>query len=262
MKYATAKVECKTADWDYWDFAPLGLVDMSEADGSIPGTSIGYPGHPPGTHEDGNDMDLAYYQLYTPDNHPRVIGEHYEGYTDAYHLISEPYALDPWRTALFISYLSEHHHVRVIGVDGQVGLVLEEALDDLVSLGYIDSDHREAIPLVYEVDNQGWGWYYFHHHHMHVSMNPLYEIVSEVEIQPETLNRKSEGKYITGYIELIEELDINLLDISTVELVVDGFTAVPASRAEVSDYNDNGIPDLTLKFDRQQVTEAIGTGTV
>jgi hypothetical protein len=264
VKYATAKVECITSEWDYWDFAPLGLIDMSETDGSIPGTSVGYPGHPPGTHENGNDMDLAYYQLYTPDNQARSIGVHFDfdGYTDAFHLTEEPTAIDPWRTALFIAYLSEHHHVRVIGVDGQVGLVLEEALDDLVELGYIDADHRESIPLAYEVENQGYGWYYFHHHHMHVSMKPFYDMISDVDITPETLNRKSQGKYITGYIELYEYLDINDLDISTVKLVVDGHTVVPVSRAQVSDYNDNGIPDLTVKFDRQLVAVAIDTGTV
>jgi hypothetical protein len=37
---------------------------------------------------------------------------------------------------------------------------------------------------------------------------------------------------------------------------------VSVSHASVSDYNNNGIPDLTLKFDRQLVTEAIDTGTV
>jgi hypothetical protein len=262
VKYATAKVECMTSDWDYWDFAPLGLVDMSESDGSIPGTSVGYPGHPPGTHENGNDIDLAYYQVYTPDNSPRSIGEHFDGYTDAFHLTEEPLGLDPWRTALFISYLSEHPHVRVIGVDGQVGLIIDEALDELVSMGWIDAEHRESIPLAYEVENQGYGWYYFHHHHMHISMKPLYDIVSEVDIHPETLNLKSQGKYVTSYIELHEGLDINQLDISTVKLVVDGHTAVSVSHASVSDYNNNGIPDLTLKFDRQLVTEAIDTGTV
>jgi hypothetical protein len=262
VKYATAKVECITSDWDYWDFSPLGLIDMSESDGSIPGTSVGYPGHPPGTHENGNDIDLAYYQLYTPDNNARVVGEHYDGYNDVYHLVSEPYMLDPWRTALFISYLSEHHHVRVIGVDGQVGLVLENALDDLVELGYINADHRESIPLAYEVENQGYGWYYFHHHHMHVSMKPLYDMGALVDMKPESLNSKSQGKYVTGYVELGYGLDVNNLDISTMKLIVDGHTAVPVSNAVVSDYNDNGIPDLTLKFDRGLVTESIDSGTV
>ena len=37
IKYATAKVACKTANWDYGNKGvPLGLGDMSEQDGAIP----------------------------------------------------------------------------------------------------------------------------------------------------------------------------------------------------------------------------------
>jgi len=134
VKYATAKVACKTVDWDYGNRGPLGLADMSEADGSIPGTSIGYPGHPPGSHEDGRDIDMAYYQVYAADNLVRVVGTHYEGYFDAYHLTGSPQLLDVWRTALCIAYLSEHPRVRVIGVDGKLGPILDDAFDALVDL--------------------------------------------------------------------------------------------------------------------------------
>jgi hypothetical protein len=264
VKYAAAKVECKTADWDYGNFAPLGLGDMSEADGAIPGTSIGDPDHLPGTHENGNDIDIAYYQLYAADNLLRPVGVHYLGYTDAYRCVEEPYALDRWRTALFISYLSEHPHVRVIGVDGQVGLVLEEALDELVLLGWIEPEHRAGIPLAYEVTDQGWGWFLRHHHHMHVSMRPVLPIVSSVVLEPDVLNRGSEGKYLTGYIELVEGYDVAQTDIATVALMLDGHTLMPAmpTHAEVSDHDGNGIPDLAVKFDRQSVSAAIGEGAV
>jgi hypothetical protein len=264
VKYATAKVQCKTADWDYGNFAPLGLGDMSEADGAMPGTSIGAPAHPPGTHENGNDIDIAYYQLYATDNLPRPVGVHYLGETDVYHCVEEPYALDRWRTALFVSYLSEHPHVRVIGVDGQVGLVLEEALDELVELGWIDPEHRAGIPLAYEVTDEGLGWFQFHHDHLHVSMRPILPILSSVVLEPETLNRNSEGKYLTGYIELVEGYDVGETDIATVALIVDGHTLIPAvpAHSEVSDHDGNGIPDLAVKFDRQRVSAAIGEGTV
>ena len=170
IKYAAAKVACKTADWDYGNFAPLGLGDMSEADGSTPGTRVGSLRHPPRTHEHGNDIDTAYYQLFSPDNLLRPVGDSYIGTENQYHLIGDPYALDVWRTALFIAYLSEHPDLRVVGVDGQIGLVLEPALDQLETLGWIDEDLNESIPLAYEVVDHGWGWYLFHHHHMHISM--------------------------------------------------------------------------------------------
>jgi hypothetical protein len=170
IKYATAKVACKTADWDYGNFAPLGLGDMSEADGSTPGTRIGSLRHPATTHEHGNDIDVAYYQLFSPDNLLRTVGDTYFGTENQFHIIGEPYALDLWRTALFIAYLSEHPDLRVVGVDGQIGLLLEPALDQLVTLGWIDEGLNDIIPLAYEVVDQGHGWYRFHHAHMHISM--------------------------------------------------------------------------------------------
>ena len=78
--------------------------------------------------------------------------------------------LDPWRTALFIAYLAEHPHVEEIGVDGQIGPVLEAALDQLVQTGWIESGLRERIPLVYETVDEGTGWFRFHHHHVHFGM--------------------------------------------------------------------------------------------
>lgn len=181
VKYATAKVACKTAEWDYGNFAPLGLGDMSEEDGSTPGASLGQLRHPVGTHEDGKDIDTAYYQLYSPDNLLRPVGDHYEGTVDQYHLVGEPYALDSWRTALYIAYLSEHPNLRVVGVDGRIGPILETTLNDLVTLGWITQELRESIPLAYEVVDEGLGWYYFHHHHMHISFLPTEpEAVEEI----------------------------------------------------------------------------------
>lgn len=169
MQYATAKVACKTANWDYGNFAPLGLGDMSQADGATPGTDVGQPWHPPGSHTNGLDIDTGYYQIYTPDNIMRAIGDHFVGNQDQGHLVSEPFLLDVWRTALFIAYLSEHPRLRVIGVDALAGLILDEALDELVIQGWIDSGLRNSINLAYEFEDGGQGWYLYHHTHLHIS---------------------------------------------------------------------------------------------
>lgn len=50
VKYAAARVACLADGWDLGNHQPIGLGDMSEADGSIPGTSIGEPGRPDNTH--------------------------------------------------------------------------------------------------------------------------------------------------------------------------------------------------------------------
>jgi hypothetical protein len=263
ISYATIKLQCKTVEWDFGNSYPLGLLDMSEADGSIPGSSIGYPGHPPGTHTNGRDIDVAYYQFHMPDNWGRPVCDSFIGYPpDANHCLSQPYLLDPWRTALFSTFLAEHPLLRVFGVDGKIGPVLEDSLDWFAANGWVDSDLRAALPMAYEETDQGWGWYYFHHHHMHISMNRLAPILSSLEIVPETLNLKNAGKYLTVYIELDECYDPGQIDIQTVMITVDGystFTADPEKMA-VGDYNENGIPDLMVKFDRQAVQSLLSFG--
>lgn len=265
VEYATAKVACMTAHWDTWPFSPLGLLDMSEADGAIPGSSVGYPGHPPGTHEDGRDIDLAYYQQFAPDNHARVIGWHHDGFgEEQHHLVAPPFGIDLWRTALLLAYLSEHPRTRAIGVDGQAGLLLEPALDQLVDLGWIEPGLRDSIPLAYELEDTGLGWFLFHHHHLHLSMNPAYDIVASAEITPRTLNRASRGRFVTAHLEFDQGIDPELVDATTLALIVDGHTLLYArpESARVSDGNRNGIPDLTVKFDRQELLASLGNGEV
>ncbi len=186
VQYATYRTVFETGDWTDEFAERLGLGDMSEADGSIPGTSIGSPGHPSGTHENGLDIDIAYFQVEPQNVSMKIDGSmvdieanllrpmciHSLFGMEAYRCTEPPLLLDPWRTALFIAYLSEHPRLRVIGVDGQIGPLIDEALDQLVQAGYITSDLRDQIPLVYEVTDEGMGWFHHHHHHLHVSMMP------------------------------------------------------------------------------------------
>ena len=107
VKYATAVVDCKAAGWAGGNGMPLGLGDMSEGNGAIPGTSIGQPGHPQGTHVNGNDMDIAYYQNQGPNNFLRPICEHVQNGQDQYHCVGAPTRLDVWRTALALGAMFE-----------------------------------------------------------------------------------------------------------------------------------------------------------
>lgn len=184
IQYASARVACETDGWDYWPFMVAGLGDMSEADGSTPGTSTGHPDHPLGTHEDGNDIDVAYFQKDSQkalikledrqtELEANLLGsmcKHTRFGMDVYHCTDSPRLLDPWRTALFIAYVAESPYTRVIGVDGQIGPILDDALDQLVQSEWIDADLREQIPLAYEATNEGMGWFRHHHHHLHISM--------------------------------------------------------------------------------------------
>jgi hypothetical protein len=178
VKYAAAKTRCKLGPWAYGNGdKPIGLGDMSEANGAIPGTSVGQPGHPEGTHTNGFDMDLGYYQVGTADNRLRPICAHTTNGQEQYHCTAAPHLLDPWRTAFFLAALAEHPQIRVIGVDGQAGPLIDAALTRLCQDGWTASVANCAnpswydFPVTYETTNGGAGWYYFHHHHFHISFS-------------------------------------------------------------------------------------------
>jgi len=175
VKWASAYVACKSEGWTGGNGYPIGLGDMSESKGEIPGTAVGSPGHPEGTHVDGYDIDIAYYQnelTGQPNNFLRAICDHQENGADQYHCISEPYMLDLWRSSLFIGALFSSPRTRVIGVDGKVGAMIDQALDVLCADGWVPAAGCQAAnqSLGYELQNEGMGWYYHHHHHLHLSL--------------------------------------------------------------------------------------------
>lgn len=170
VQYAAAYVECRGKSFTPGNGKPLGLGDMSERDGSIPGTSVGSPGHPAGTHTNGNDMDIGYYQTVV-DNRLRPICPHTTGGAEQYHCTGAPTVLDVKRTAMFLGAFLTSPLVRVIGVDGQVGPLVVSELQRQCDAGLLpkSSCDRKGF-LTYEVTDEGRGWFTFHHHHFHVSL--------------------------------------------------------------------------------------------
>ena len=176
ISYAAARVASEAADWSSGNGAPLGLGDMSESNGAIPGTSDGSPGHPMGTHTDGVDIDVAYYQQNGTDNQLRPVCPHRIASVDQGRCIGAPDNLDAPRTALFIAALASTGAVRVIGVDGEIGPLILAALTDLCTGGV--SDACGPMPLTFETTNQGLGWFFFHHFKMHISFKASVDTVA------------------------------------------------------------------------------------
>lgn len=77
-----------------------------------------------------------------------------------------------------------------------------------------------------------------------------------IDINPETLNLRSKGKWITGYIELTEGYDVADIDVSTI-LLNDTVLIDPDAPTVIGDYDEDGIPDLMVKFDRASVIDYI-----
>jgi hypothetical protein len=89
-------------------------------------------------------------------------------------------------------------------------------------------------------------------------------------INPKTLNRKSKGNWITSYIELPAGYSIYDVDTASIGLTVHQekqtngipveevlYTAGPM---EIGDDDTNSVPDLMVKFDRQDLIQLLVTG--
>ncbi|MCK4733338.1 MAG: hypothetical protein KAT65_12865 [Methanophagales archaeon] len=95
---------------------------------------------------------------------------------------------------------------------------------------------------------------------------PLYiAIQATVTIKPESLNLKSKGKWVTCYIELPDGYSVEDIDIDSVALTkINGdlpdpplYTVGPSG---IGDYDDDGIPDLMVKFDSQELIPLLEVG--
>jgi hypothetical protein len=154
---------------------PLGLTDMSEKDGSIPGTSIGKPAHPDGTHTGGHDMDVAYYQT-DGINEPQIVcgdgsDTNYNGqpgkYNDGYFCTTAANIVDWEKQVHFLAKIFESDQPRVFGVDQ----MLVKDLGAEVSKQYKAGAMSEKV---YKDFNSKMAWgasggWQFHHHHIHMS---------------------------------------------------------------------------------------------
>ncbi len=138
---------------------PLSLMDLSERGGETPGAMVGQLRHPEGTHINGNDADIAYYQT-GADNEGRAVCAN-----DGYFCTSTPNILDATRTAFFMIRLMDSPHLRVIGVDTMIATELMSAANALRSQGVVTQSEVTRLDN-YMAWGEGWP---FHHHHMHFS---------------------------------------------------------------------------------------------
>lgn len=83
-------------------------------------------------------------------------------------------------------------------------------------------------------------------------------IPATIDIYPETLKLKTRGGSITAYIELPQAYSVNNVDILTVKIN----SQVPARLhpTRLGDYDEDGSPDLMVKFSRREVAALLVAG--
>jgi len=156
VRYAARETSAQFEDTE-----PLAFMDMSQADGDVPGRMVGSLRHPEGTHENGNDMDIAYY-THSDGNNGKVVCEN-----DNYFCTGPASDLDVDRTTYFLAKLMNSEHVRVTGVDPAVAELVEPRAYEMEDEGLITNTERQKVVGLMAY---GSGWP-FHHHHIHLSWN-------------------------------------------------------------------------------------------
>jgi hypothetical protein len=76
-------------------------------------------------------------------------------------------------------------------------------------------------------------------------------LLATIDIDPDTLELKSMGQWITCYIELPSGYDVNDINVSTIQL--NSTISAVSKPTEIGDYDSDNIPDRMVKFDRQAV---------
>lgn len=79
-----------------------------------------------------------------------------------------------------------------------------------------------------------------------------------LDIDPDTLNLESNGRWITAYIELPSGYDVSRIVIPSLRL--NGIISAELSPTEIGDYDADGIPDLMVKFDRASLQDLLSPG--
>ena len=85
-------------------------------------------------------------------------------------------------------------------------------------------------------------------------------IPATIDFDPDTLNLKSKGVWITVYIELPvgHGYDVSMINLSSVTL--NGQVLVEVKPTEMGDYDCDGIPDLMVKFNMTAVQNILVIG--
>jgi hypothetical protein len=90
-----------------------------------------------------------------------------------------------------------------------------------------------------------------------------------VDVDPNTLNLASQGKWITCYIELPDGYDVNDIDAGTVTLEnigaytgEEGWASAGPSAGNITDHDGDRVMERMVKFDRSAVGDVLRPGPV
>lgn len=249
-------------EWIFWDLFVDG-VESEKAAGwegwsyrvNYVATSYGpaYSWHSSGTELSDDDEILWYWGTFgtlplkiSADKSQGYMGEQFTITVstldkDYWHNAGEPWPQVSWMPVADASVYVEGYEY-ITGVDGKVLVTLTNTGNyDLYAekSGYVRSDG--------------------------IQITVLPKIIASVDIDPDTLNLKSKGKWITAYIEFPFGHDVAEIDLATI-LLEDSVSAETDPKygfvkgLSLMDHDNDGIMERMVKFERDNVKEMISEG--
>jgi len=116
---------------------------------------------------------------------------------------------------------------------------------------------NDGVPYAALIKNQVWViWQSDRSGNSDIWMSRIAPIPAAIDIDPDTLNLKSNGEWITAYIELPEGYDVSDIEVNSIQ-VNDAIPIDVEAPATVGDYDLDSVPDLMVKFDRASIIELL-----
>ena len=148
--------------------APISIIDGCQEDGVTPGYNIGQPRHCRTCHDEGGNIDIAYFATDGNNSTKTVCGPNGTNVTadglQCTQAASTGHIVDLTRQAYFMAKLFESPRARVIGVDPVLAPLIVERAGELLDEGIIAPEGLLGLQMYL-------GLWPTHHHHIHVSVH-------------------------------------------------------------------------------------------
>jgi len=145
----------------------VGIIDACQEDGVTPGYNIGEPRHCRTCHDEGGNIDLAYFATDGNNYVKTICGPGGTNVTaDGMQCTSaakDEHIVDLERQVFFMARLFDSPRMRAIGIDPVIAPLLGAKADEMYEAGEISAQGRFGIKNYL-------GLWPTHHHHIHISL--------------------------------------------------------------------------------------------
>jgi hypothetical protein len=153
---------------EYPDMTSVGIIDACQEDGITPGDNIGQPRHCRTCHDEGGNIDLAYFALDGINWAKTVCGPDGANVTadgmQCTQAAATQHIVDLEKQVFFMSLLFDSGRVRAIGIDPVIALPIQQKAKAMYEAGQISAAGYNGMMTQF-------GLWPTHHNHIHLSLH-------------------------------------------------------------------------------------------